>query len=61
MTNFKMMFLNLICGTAIVIAIVIAIVSLQKCSGALCINVLSEIQEERCKKSLSTSLTPKGL
>jgi hypothetical protein len=40
--------LNLVCGAAIV--------ALQKCGGTLCINVLSEIEEERCKKSLSTSL-----
>jgi hypothetical protein len=40
--------LNLVCGAAIV--------SLQKWGGALSINALSEIQEERCKKSLSSSL-----
>jgi hypothetical protein len=44
MTNFKMM-LNLLCGAAIVFAIVV----LQKSGGALAISVSSEIQEERCK------------
>jgi hypothetical protein len=37
------------------VAIAFAIVALQKNGGALAINVSSEIQEERCKKSLSTS------
>jgi hypothetical protein len=50
MTNVKIMLLNLVCGATIVVAIV----SLQKCGSALCINAFSEIQKERRKKSLST-------
>jgi hypothetical protein len=41
MTNFKIMLLNLVCGAAIVVAIV----SLQQCGGALSVNAFSEIQE----------------
>jgi hypothetical protein len=40
MTNFKIMLLNLVCGAAIVVAIV----SLQQCGGALSVNAFSEIQ-----------------
>jgi hypothetical protein len=49
--NFRIMLLNLLCSALIVFAIA----TLQESEGALILNVPSEIQEQRRKKSLSIS------
>ena len=51
MANFRIMLLNILCGAMAFFAIV----ALQKSGGVLAFNAPSEIQEERSKKSLSTS------